>query len=144
MAGIILTRGLPASGKTTWARDMVAKNPETHVNVNKDDIRTMLFNYVFSGKNEKLTTKVRDFIIYEALRLGKTVIVSDTNLNPKQVRRLTQIGEECGATVTIKEFPITLEEAIRRDEVRKNKPGERSVGPQVIKDMYNQWILQSK
>jgi len=38
MSKLIATRGIPASGKTTWAREYCLKNPNT-VRVNRDDIR---------------------------------------------------------------------------------------------------------
>ena len=42
MQKIILTRGLPASGKTTWAREYVGEPTNKTINICKDDLRTML------------------------------------------------------------------------------------------------------
>lgn len=41
MAKLIITRDLPASGKTTWARSWVAEDPIHRTRVNRDDIRAM-------------------------------------------------------------------------------------------------------
>ena len=39
MSKIYLTKGLPASGKTTWAEDAVLKSDGTIININKDDLQ---------------------------------------------------------------------------------------------------------
>ena len=39
---IILTRGIPGSGKSTWAKAWVAESPETRIRLNWDDMRNML------------------------------------------------------------------------------------------------------
>ena len=39
---VILTVGLPASGKSTWAKEQVSQNPGQYKRVNKDDLRAML------------------------------------------------------------------------------------------------------
>lgn len=39
---IILTRGIPGSGKSTWARAWVEESPETRIRINYDDLRNMM------------------------------------------------------------------------------------------------------
>ena len=41
MSKLIITRGLPASGKSTWAKQWVLEDPEHRVRINQDDIRLM-------------------------------------------------------------------------------------------------------
>lgn len=45
MNRLIICRGLPASGKTTWAKEWVMKDPGNRVRINLDDIRSMLGKY---------------------------------------------------------------------------------------------------
>lgn len=45
MSKLIITRGLPASGKSTWAKQWVLEDPEHRVRINQDDIRLMLGKY---------------------------------------------------------------------------------------------------
>ena len=42
MPKLILTRGIPASGKSTWAKAWVQEDPQRRVRVNRDDLRRML------------------------------------------------------------------------------------------------------
>ena len=39
---LIITKGLPASGKSTWARQKVKESNGTLKRINKDDIRAMV------------------------------------------------------------------------------------------------------
>ena len=48
---LIMTKGLPASGKSTWAKQYLDDNPGTK-RVNKDDLRAMLDNGKWSKRNE--------------------------------------------------------------------------------------------
>ena len=80
MKKVYLTKGLPGSGKSTWAKEMVSKNPNSYKRVNKDDLRAMLDNGKHSEDAEKFILNVRDSIILLALENGKHVIVDDTNL----------------------------------------------------------------
>ena len=45
MKRIILTRGVPASGKSTWAKQEVLKDPEHSIRINRDDLRNMSGQY---------------------------------------------------------------------------------------------------
>lgn len=90
---LILTRGAPASGKTTWANEFIRKNPNC-VNLNRDDLRATMFPahygkgvYKPSNAREEAVSVAQENIAYHQLHKGMNVIVSDTNLNPKTVDR---------------------------------------------------------
>ena len=132
---IVLLKGLPASGKSTYARELVDKHPGQYKRVNKDDLRTMLDNNRWSKHNEKLVISVRDSIIIQALKDGHSVVVDDTNFDPKHESRMREIAEQFNADVEVKFFDIPLDECIRRDKIRQNPCGE-----EVIVRMYNRYI----
>jgi len=135
MKKVILTKGLPASGKTTWAKKLINKNPNMYKRVNKDDLREMLDNSKWSKSSEKFILKIRDNIILEALDFGKHVIVDDTNLHPKHEINIKELVKE-KAVVEIKDFTdVPLQICIERDLKR-----EKSVGKKVIKNMYNSFL----
>jgi len=140
MKKVYILKGLPASGKSTWARQKIQNNKGSYKRVNKDDLRDMLDDGHWTSNNEKFVLRLRDHIIIEALKDGKHIIVDDTNLHPKHKKRIEQIVKENSdevGQVQVKEkfFDIELEEAIERDLNRPN-----SVGSKVIKKMYNRYI----
>ena len=66
MSKLIICRGLPASGKSTWAKQWVLEDPEHRVRINQDDIRLMLGKYWVPSR-EKLVQEIQFDAIIEAL-----------------------------------------------------------------------------
>jgi predicted kinase len=124
---VFILKGLPASGKTTYARAM-----EGCRRVNKDDLRAMFDNGRYSPENERLIAGVRDLAILAGLAWGN-VVVDDTNLDPKHE---AQIREVVGplATVQVIRLDCDVEECIRRDAARPHPVGE-----DVIREMDRKW-----
>lgn len=124
---IFITKGLPGSGKTTWARDFskVIRNVDI---VSKDDIRKK------GVHSESKVIEERDRMIEESLKKGHSVIVADTNLNPTHEEHIRRKFSE-QADIHIKNFDTSVEECIRRDSCRK-----ASVGVRVIRSMYKKYL----
>ncbi len=135
---ILFLKGLPASGKSTFAKELVAKEPLKWVRVNKDDLRIMLHNGVWSKKNEEVVMRVHQDIAEDALKVGLNVIVDDTNFHEAHEPRFKALADKYGAEFEVKYFEVPLDEAIERDAKR----GEKSVGREVIRGMYNKYIKQ--
>ncbi len=134
MLRVVICKGLPASGKSTWAREYVAKHAGTTKRINKDDLRSMLDAGHHSKSNEQFVERTRDALILSALEAGKHVIVDDTNLAPRHETHIRQLVNGL-ARVEVKWFEIDVEEAIRRDLTRP-----KSVGEAVIREMFKQYI----
>jgi len=137
MKTVTILRGLPASGKSTYAKKLVEDNPGVYKRVNKDDLRAMIDCGKWSKANERMILDVRDAIILSALEHGKHVIVDDTNLHPKHIERIEQLVKG-KAQVVVKMFEIDPMLAIERDLKRLN-----SVGSEVIMRMYNQFFAKA-
>lgn len=135
MKKVILTRGLPGSGKSTWAKQVLDNKPGSYKRINKDDLRAMLDNNKWSNDNEKFVLKVRNLLILEALSRGKHVIIDDTNLHPKHERAIKELVKG-DALVEIQDFThVPLKTCIERDLQRPN-----SVGQKVIIEQYNRYL----
>lgn len=138
MQKIILTKGLPASGKSTWAKQYVKDNPKFK-RINNDDIREMLDCGVpYSKENENFVSNVRETLTDLALKNGFSVIIDNTNLNPYHIKQVFKKYEN-RFEIIIKDFTdITVNECIKRD-YKRPKP----VGAEVIIDMYERYIKKS-
>lgn len=136
MSTLIVTRGLPASGKTTWAREWVAADPAARSRVNRDDLREMLFAKPdYSHAQETAVTAVVRASVKALLLAGRDVVADDTNLRPRYVREWARFAAANGAELEVKEFPIDPDEAIERDAAR-----ERTVGEHVIRRMVTKYL----
>lgn len=138
MQKVILLKGLPASGKSTWAKEQVLKGNGKVKRINKDELRSMLDSSVHSKDRESMITSVRDDLARKFLREGKDVIIDDTNFHPKHEEALRWIATETASGFEVKEFPVLVTEAILRDATRP-KP----VGPKVIMGMFDQSVRKT-
>lgn len=135
----IITVGVSASGKSTWANAFVRDN-ENFVIICRDDIRREMMGgklvwSKWNWKNEGAVTKRYNELIRDAIQAGKNIILADTNLNTKfRTERMTQLAA-AGYQVDIKFFSVTLEEAWARDAQR-----EEGVGHTVIYKQYQEWL----
>lgn len=145
MKTVLILRGLPASGKSTFARDLLDKKRGMWKRLNKDELRAMLDNSHHTSYNEKFVEKVRDIMLVEALKSGHHVVIDDTNLSDRPVQRITQVVEKYkkdtgeDVRIEIKEMMTSLEESLARDALR-----EKAVGREVIMKMYRQHILKNE
>lgn len=131
---ILLLKGLPASGKSTWALDKVSKD-RTFIRINKDDLRAMCHHGKWDSKREAHVLAMRDAMVEAALERGLNPIVDDTNLHPKHERRMREIAKKFKTTVEVRVFAVDVETCIERD-AQRSKP----VGENVIRRMYRDFL----
>jgi predicted kinase len=145
MSTLFICRGLPGSGKTTYARDAVTKAPAgSLVRVNRDDLRRMLFGPGYRKPHPDLEVEVthaEQTVIMNFLTSGTDVICDDTNLRDQDVMALEEIAEQCGDHVEILDLflQVSVDVCIQRDAQRS--PPEQ-VGADVIRDMWQRYIDQ--
>lgn len=117
MAHLTLLRGLPASGKTSWAR---AHN--TGIIVSRDDIRPLLTGddskTVLGQDREALVTALEHSQIETALRAGVDVISDNLNLTPKFARAILDLAVKNGATWAVQDITTPPDLCIRRNVAR--------------------------
>lgn len=136
MKTLYMTKGLPGSGKTTWALEHLSKHPDCK-RVNKDDLRAMLDGGKWSRANESFVKKIRNFIVGSALNEDFSVIVDDTNLHASHEKTLQDMAKIFGAEFEVKSFlDVPIETCIERDLKRL-----KSVGEKVVRKMAREFRL---
>ena len=144
MKKIILTRGIPASGKSTWAKQEVLKDPEHSIRINRDDLRNMSGKYWVPAR-EHYITACKGIILISAMNFQfDTIIIDEMNLNPKESGELKgEIamvndafkGGQDKYVVEIKDFTnVPLDVCLERDSKRENPIGEN-----VIRGIFNKY-----
>lgn len=129
MAGeLIITHGLPGSGKSTWAEGLVRSDPANTIRVNRDDIRTALFGESyhtgsFPAKDEAKVTEIEKHLLESNLKAGKRVISDNTNLNKRTIRSLAILAQKHGASIKQEYFDVSIDEAKRRNAKRASEGG---------------------
>ena len=139
MTILIITRGLPGSGKTTGARAWVAGDREHRARVNRDDLRTMLDDGEFvKGITEPRVIAARDAAIFALLGKGMNVINDDTNLPQRTARDLARLAKRAGAEFAVYDYTnVPLETCLLRNERRADK---RPVPEDAIRDMHARYL----
>jgi len=136
---LIMLRWLPASWKSSWAKEEVLKSNWNTKRINKDDLRGMVDWGKRSKGNEKMIIEARDHITSLYLLKWYNVIVDDTNYSPIHENRLKLLATEFKAEFIIKDFDTDVDTCIERDSKRDN-----SVWKQVILDMYHRYVCKEE
>lgn len=143
MTTLTITRGLPGSGKTTWAKYWAetCRAPKP-VRVNRDDTRFLLFGK-YSGltwEGEEKVTRIQQGQANLLLAGGFDVIIDDTNLNAKTVRGWQRIAQDNGARFQNIDFPALPALCKKYVRQRVAEFGGRSVPDEVIDKMYQKYL----
>ena len=135
MTRLLITRGLPASGKTTFARKL---QPYV-VRVNRDDLRLMLHGRrLFTQWAEGQVSALQKAMVEALLRARADVIVDDTNLRPATVRDWAALAARFGASFEVHDFTdVPLAECLRRDA---DRPAGERAGAEAIRRMYDRYL----
>ena len=143
---LILTRGIPGSGKSTWAKTWVAEDPEHRVRFNWDDMRNMMGPYWVPSREP-----INKHMLWAAVNMAAyctrpyDIVIDNMNLNPKDWKQyedwITTYNQSSNAEETgtqyeleFKDFFTPVEECIRRDAMRSNPIGEKT-----IKDIWRRY-----
>ena len=131
MSKIILLRGLPASGKSTWAKEFARVNPNV-VRVSRDDLRAQMYpGSDYRDIDEDLITGAETALVRAALRQDKTVVVDAMHLQQRYINRWQKLGYP----VQIVEFHTDEATLLVRNTNRDNR-----VPNHVIVDNYKKFV----
>ena len=127
--------GAPSSGKSTWSKEFLQKNPNW-VRVSRDDFRFMLRNQPMTEpKVEELITEMQDKMIIYSLSKRLNVLIDNTNLKQKYINHFIELCTPY-ADVDYHVFDVPLKTCLERDAQR-----EKSVGSKVLERMYKDFEI---
>lgn len=130
---ILVLQGVPASGKSTFAKSLVLKD-KSYVIVSRDAIREARGDY-WIPEHEDYISDIEEFEIRSAIKHNLNPIIDATNLNPKTIAKWKNLAEELNVNIEFKMFEIDFATALERDSKR-----ERSVGKKVLERFFRDYF----
>jgi len=123
---LVILRGLQGSGKTTFAHEWVAQDPDWRFRVNRDDIRKSAYNkfWGLSHHMEGTISLAETAQAEAALNAGLSVVIDATNLKARTVKEWYVVANKVGVKVRVHDLLTPLEECIVNDMKRDKKVGE--------------------
>ena len=133
MNKIIISTGIPASGKSTWAKSVI-ESDLSYVRFNRDDARAMInsgnpwshFKTVNKNMVEDLVTTLRNSFVISSLETGMNIIIDETNAESRTFKEVNKLLSNYNFDVIVEEkiFYVDLETALERDRNRTPKVGD--------------------
>lgn len=129
MSTVYIPQGLPASGKSTWAREVDA------LRFNLDETRSMLWGSTpWNKQNEFVAQSALLAGFTEAVKQGRDVIWDNTNLVPAPLKRIKSALALYDVEFKVESFiHVPIDTCIERDAART---GSAKVGEQVIRKLH--------
>lgn len=131
---ITAMRGLPGSGKTTRALEIVEQQRQygrKTVRVNNDDLRAMLFGGTseYNKTEAGILTDARKALIKRSLEEGYDVVVDNCNLFAAQADELRLLSQVTGAILAWEDLTVkvSLQEALKRNAQRPKPVDEKVI-----------------
>lgn len=144
MTDVYVTRGLPGSGKSTWASRFVADSPN-HYRLNMDSYRAMLG---FENGSD-LWTKEKEAVAFDLMltslvtmvRAGHNVVIDNCHIRLDWLKKYKKALALEDVTFYVRDFTyVSAESCIWNDSFRE---GPAQVGADVIKKM-NRTLLDQE
>lgn len=126
---IVMTHGLPASGKSSWSNRLHEAHSDKVVILNRDTIREEKFGKEYHEsapvrESELEVTKEVDRRLRKGVKEGKVVVLDNTNLNNKTVMGYRSDAEKLGTSTEHIYFPTDIDECKRRNLARERQVPE--------------------
>ncbi|GAB4047776.1 phosphatase domain-containing protein [Spirosoma litoris] len=145
MKQVLILTGLSGSGKTTFARQFCAENPNW-LRVNRDDLRRSLLSVSLQeywttwtdrekDRLESLVSEIQKTAILDGLTRGWHIVVDNTTLKLKYINEYRNLLASHFDEVKIqyKLIETPTDECIRRDQNRPDSVGEAVIRIQAEK-----------
>lgn len=147
MKKLLVLRGLPASGKSTYAIKWVNEDPEHRLRISQDSIRMMFGKYwledkVQLKKRESITNNINMELLKQCMFNQFDIVLDNMNLNTRTLSSIEdyvsyfnmKFVDLKAYKIEYKFFKEPLNVLINRDSKR-----DKSVGADVITNLYNKY-----
>ena len=120
---VIILRGIPCSGKTTWAKEFVKEHYD-YIVIGNDTVRE-IFNIPYYTNED-----IHDYslaLLRTALDHHKNVVIDNSNIYDNVLQRYIDVLKEYDASHKLVTLNVTLEEALSRNKTRKDHRTENNI-----------------
>ena len=130
---LIMTVGIPGSGKTTWAEKFANERPAMKI-YSSDKLRQEMFDCTYTKEENRALFAELHKRVRQDLAEGHSVIFDATNIScKKRMAFLNEISDiQCDKIAAVMATPFT-------DCVQNDSKRGRHVGYDVICNMYKHW-----
>ena len=137
MRNLIILRGIPASGKSTWVKN----NGLEQFTVSSDALRLLYAGVEYDLEGHQIISQKADRkvwnelhnIVENRMKDGQLTVVDATHISEKSISEYKKLSKKYNYRITIIQFDISLEEALKRNSEREEY---KRVPENVIKDIY--------
>ncbi len=139
---LVVTRGLPACGKTPAALAWVRADPDWRTRVSRGPLREMGHGQrLGTGAQEAIVSGMEYYAARSPLANGTSVVIDDTNLANSDINKWAEIAAEMGADFEVWDFrDVDVEVCVARDAQRDPQD---QVGAERIRQMHADHIVNS-
>jgi len=133
---LVVLRGYPASGKSTWASCWREENPQDRLVLCRDSLRAALYGRFtdLGWEAEQNVSRVIRERAAEALRAGVSVVLDACHLRVKHVREAKKLADACDAEFELRDMLTSVGECVANDRTRECLGG-RAVGEESIREL---------
>lgn len=124
LSKITILCGIPASGKSTWARQ------QGKPIVSRDILRKFYgaeAKAVLSWQTENEITDLQNALAAAYIRAGLDVIIDDMNVRSRYVTQWIKTADSLGADVEMRKFALPIDEAVARNRSREDAVPEAAL-----------------
>ena len=135
---LTMLKGLPGSGKSTLARQMVKESGNSG-RINRDDMRAMLFESVWTGKREEVVVACEKAIAAALFEHGMNPIVDDTNLGQKHRQMWSDFAKSHQQMFVPHDMGVDIDTCIERDGKRLAGVGKAVIHRMALQNGMIDW-----
>lgn len=135
---LTMYKGLPGSGKSTQARAEVVSSGNSG-RINRDDLRSMLFDSIWTGKREAVVVDCEKAIAQVLFGHGMNPIIDDTNLSQRHRDMWSAVAKMAGQHFEVNDLAVDVPTCIQRDAVRGKSVGRAVIDRMALQNGMIDW-----